>query len=190
MRTRQTLDGLTQPVPSAPSLAPSTAHSSPDICASLLTTTVDGRTEGPSPFFTSASLHCSLPIQSARTKHWKSDHHRQKPKNMVCSPNLCSSSHRPSQIAPMSSPILLFLVSIARYMRKSRSLIIFIPLISSIQCSLRCRRDSHIVPGAYRLLAAGSLIHVENLGLVYQRCSDKRAQNPQDFLYPHARRYT
>ncbi|KAH0838163.1 kinase-like protein [Lanmaoa asiatica] len=56
MRTRQTLDVLTQPVPSAPSLSPSVANSSPDVCASLLTTTLDGRTEGSSPLFTSASL--------------------------------------------------------------------------------------------------------------------------------------
>lgn len=56
MRTRQTLDALTQPVPSAPSLSPSVADLSPDVCASLLTTTLDGRTEGSPPLFISASL--------------------------------------------------------------------------------------------------------------------------------------
>ncbi|KAG8219659.1 kinase-like protein [Butyriboletus roseoflavus] len=56
MRTPQTLDVLTQPVPSAPSLSPSIASSSLDVCASLLTTTLDGRTEGFSPLFTSALL--------------------------------------------------------------------------------------------------------------------------------------
>ncbi|KAN0100468.1 kinase-like protein [Tylopilus felleus] len=46
MRTRQTHEILTQPVPSAPSLSTSVAtSSSPDVCASLLTTTSDGRTE-------------------------------------------------------------------------------------------------------------------------------------------------
>ncbi|KAG9314211.1 kinase-like protein [Chiua virens] len=45
MKTRQTLDLLTQPVPSVPSLAPSAVKSMQDICANLLTTTQDGRTE-------------------------------------------------------------------------------------------------------------------------------------------------
>ncbi|KAF8445768.1 kinase-like protein [Boletus edulis BED1] len=45
MTAHQTHDVLTQPVPSAPCLSPSIAHSSPDVCASLLTTTLDGRTE-------------------------------------------------------------------------------------------------------------------------------------------------
>ncbi|KAI9461750.1 kinase-like protein [Boletus coccyginus] len=45
MRTRQTVDALTQPVPSAPPLSPAVANSSPDVCASLLTTTPDGCTE-------------------------------------------------------------------------------------------------------------------------------------------------
>ncbi|KAF8560200.1 kinase-like protein [Imleria badia] len=46
MTTRQTHDVVpTQPVPSIPSLAPSIVNSSPDVCASLLTTTQEGRTE-------------------------------------------------------------------------------------------------------------------------------------------------
>jgi hypothetical protein len=131
---RTALDVLTQPVPSAPSLSSSVANSSPDVCASLLTTTPDGRTEGSSPLLTSASPLTAHP--SARVEHWKSNHHRQKPKTLVCIHNLSSFFHQPLQTAPMSSLILSFLVSIARYMRKFRSYILSVhrsPLLFSVR---------------------------------------------------------
>lgn len=134
MRTRHTPDGPTQPVPSAPSLSSSVANSSPDVCASLLTTTLDGRTEGSSPLFISVSSLTAIP-QALVLSIGNPITIGRNPKLWFASPNFPQPLYQPPQVAPMSSPTLSFLVSIARYMRKSRSPTLFPS--SSLPCSVR-----------------------------------------------------
>lgn len=142
------------------------------------------------PFPSSPPRHCSPPIpkrsylaseiQSPSAEIQNFGSHAQS--FLILSPTTTDSSYVIPDIVVSSLHCKI-------YAQVQISYRISLPLISFIQCSFRCRRNYHIVPGTCRFLALGGPIHIQSLGLVYQWSSDKRAQNSQDFLYPHAWRY-